>query len=352
MTAIPNSHAALLKNQAQLQGRVALIGVTAAAVLPRLSPGGLVFTDHFGCFREIEQLAQQPAASQWTPVFGYLEPAAALGTLDTVAVFMPKAKAELALRLALAASLLAAGGKVLVIGEKKEGIASASRVLATIAPTPLKVDSARHCQVWAGYPAQTGRALEVSDWLSWHTVSVAGLDIRVAGLPGIFSDGRLDEGTGHLLDTLASHPVKGPVLDFACGAGVVGAWLESRARQTSEHGLVVDGIDVQAQAVTCARKSYQQAQAQGTIIAGDGLAELQGCYRTIVTNPPFHAGVRTDTSMTTRFLQQAKRHLLPGGELRLVANTFLPYQNAIATHIGPVDVLFQDKRFTVYRARR
>lgn len=348
MTAIPNSHAALLRNQARLEGRLALIGVTAASVLPQLIQDGLVFTDHFGCFREIQQLA----GAQWTPAFGYLEPSETQGTVDTVVVFMTKAKAELPLRLALAASLLVADGKVLVIGEKKEGIASAARMLTKIAPDPLKVDSARHCQVWEAYPADTGKPLAMADWLSWHTVSVAGLDVRVAGLPGIFSDGRLDDGTAMLLETLATHPVHGPVLDFACGAGVVGAWLESCARRNGDKTLIVDGMDVQAQAVTCARQTYQHAQAQGTIMAGDGLTELEGHYRTIVTNPPFHAGVRTDTSMTSRFLQQAKRHLLPGGELRLVANTFLPYENLITTHIGPVKILYQDKRYTVYSARR
>lgn len=358
MTAIPNSHAALLKNQTHLDGRLALIGLTDATVLSQLPHGGLVFTDHYGCYREINQRGEQLAGSEWTSVFGYLEPSSEAleapthGSLDTVVVFMPKAKAELTLRLALATSQLQAGGKVLVVGEKKEGIASAVKVLEKFTPKPLKVDSARHCQVWVGYPAETGKALVLADWLSWHTVTAAGLEVEVAGLPGIFSGGRLDDGTARLLATLDSNPVRGPVLDFACGAGVIGAWLETRARRKEEEPLVVDGIDVQAQAVTCARQSYQRAQAKGTIMAGDGLTELKGYYRTIVTNPPFHAGVRTDTSMTSLFLQQAKRHLLPGGELRLVANTFLPYENAIAAHIGPVKILFQDKRFTVYSARR
>ena len=41
-----------------------------------------------------------------------------------------------------------------------------------------------------------------------------------------------------------------------------------------------------------------------------------------------------------------------GGELRLVANSFLPYEALIRQHIGPVEKLAQDRRFTVYRAFR
>ncbi|HCP20107.1 MAG TPA: 16S rRNA methyltransferase, partial [Marinobacter hydrocarbonoclasticus] len=72
----------------------------------------------------------------------------------------------------------------------------------------------------------------------------------------------------------------------------------------------------------------------------------------VISNPPFHTGVKTDTSMTEQFLAQVAAHLAHGGELRLVANSFLPYEALIRQHIGPVEKLAQDRRFTVYRAFR
>ena len=52
----------------------------------------------------------------------------------------------------------------------------------------------------------------------------------------------------------------------------------------------------------------------------------------------------------TVFLAGVSAHLEAGGELRLVANTFLPYRSlTVAT---TTEVLAQDRRFTVYRAFR
>lgn len=56
--------------------------------------------------------------------------------------------------------------------------------------------------------------------------------------------------------------------------------------------------------------------------------------------------------MTEHFLAQVSEHLQPGGELRLVANSFLPYETLMARHVGPVERLAGDRRFTVYRAVR
>jgi 16S rRNA (guanine1207-N2)-methyltransferase len=142
------------------------------------------------------------------------------------------------------------------------------------------------------------------------------------------------------------------LLDFACGAGVIGAWLQARQVAREEPIASVDGVDVQSQAVICARETYQRNRATGTIYASDGLAGIDAIWSGIISNPPFHTGVKTDTSMTERFLQDLKRHLKPGGELRLVANSFLPYESLIKRHIGRVERLREDGGFTVYRVFR
>ncbi|MDX1756638.1 MAG: class I SAM-dependent methyltransferase [Marinobacter sp.] len=322
-----------------------MIGLSDTTVLGQVSGEACVVTDHYGVFQSLS------GSGQWQPLFGYFDPANPYGQADTVVVFMPKAKAELELRLRLAGALLAPAGRLVLLGEKREGIASAVKRLKAISGSVAKVDSARHCQVWLAESVTSLSALSIADWLTWHTVEEAGVAVDVAGLPGIFSDGRLDKGTRLLLQSLAGEPVAGPVLDFACGAGVIGAWLQGWAADQGQ-SLTVDGVDVQAQAVECARQTYLRAGAHGQISPGDGLADVSGRYAAIVTNPPFHSGVRNDTSMTERFLAQAARHLTSGGELRLVANRFLPYERLINRHVGPARVVAQDPRFTVYSAKR
>ncbi|MDO3720219.1 class I SAM-dependent methyltransferase [Marinobacter sp. chi1] len=347
MSALPNSHQALLRVNHVLSGRLALFGVTAPELLAKLPQGGLVMTDHVGC---ANQLAGQTG---WQVCFGYDHPQLNAAQADTVVVFLPKARAELDLRLAVARKIIAPGGRLLVLGEKKEGIAGAVKQLKAVAPDAIKVDSARHCQIWSAEAVEPLDRFDLTAWMTWHSISREGVAVEVCGLPGIFSRGELDEGTAVLLDTLNQAPVAGErVLDFACGAGVIGAWLQGWQQKNGLPMSQVDGIDVQSQAVICARATYERAGAQGSIIASDGLEGVEGSWNAIVTNPPFHAGVKTDTSMTERFLQSVSRHLAPRGELRLVANTFLPYKSLIERFIGPAERLHEDRKFTVYRAFR
>lgn len=250
------------------------------------------------------------------------------------------------MRLELATARLRAGGEILVVGGKREGIASAGKQLAALCGNSVgKLDSARHCQLWSGVVDEPGRTFDLTRWFEAYEAVVGGERLVVEALPGVFSAGRLDEGTRLLLESFEVSPV-GPVLDFACGAGIIGAWL------TQRFGCTVEMADVQAQAVASSRRTLAANNLTGTVIAADGLAAIQGRYRTIVTNPPFHSGVKIDMGVTERLLRNAAAHLLPGGELRLVANAFLPYPALIEASFGTCEVLAETGRFRVYRARR
>ncbi|WP_297792228.1 methyltransferase [uncultured Marinobacter sp.] len=347
MSALPNAHEALLRNRDLIKGRLALIGLSDAALLSQLPSGGIAMTEHAGVF------SRMPVIKGWQSAYGYDDQALQAGCADTLVIFLPKARAELTFRLELARWLAADGAKLVMIGEKREGIAGAVKQLKNVAPEPTKVDSARHCQVWLAESFESVTTFDLEAWMQWHTVECAGVQVEVAGLPGIFSDGQLDDGTAMLLQSLAQQPLaRGYALDFACGAGVIGSWLQCWQRAQGIEPSPVDAVDVQSQAVICAGATYSRAQALGDVMASDGLRGVTRKYRAIVTNPPFHTGVRTDTSMTERFLQQVAVHLQPGGELRLVANSFLPYEALMAKCIGPVTRLQSDKRFTVYSAKR
>ncbi|WP_100639482.1 methyltransferase [Marinobacter salexigens] len=346
-SALPNSHQALLKNQHLLSGSLAILGVTSAQLLLELPCGGLAMSEHAGVFAALKR------HESWNACFGYDDPALAENRYDSIVVFLPKARAELEMRIALARSLASDNARLILIGEKKEGIGGGAKQLKAVAPQASKVDSARHCQVWSAESIEPAPVFQIQDWLGWSRVECSGVSIEVAGLPGIFSQDGLDKGTQMLLDTLAEQPVEAErMLDFACGAGVIGAWIQawSVARETAV--VSVDGIDVQSQAVICAKETYTRNNAVGTIFASDGLAGIEGLWPGIVSNPPFHTGVKTDTSMTEQFLRGVRGHLQPGGELRLVANSFLPYEALIKRHIGRVERLREDGRFTVYRAFR
>src|SRR5690554_5932996 len=91
---LPNSHQALLKNQHLLSGRLALLGVSSAHLLPALPCSGLAMSEHAGVFRALER------HDGWQAAFGYDDPVLADNSYDSIVVFLPKARAELEMRLA------------------------------------------------------------------------------------------------------------------------------------------------------------------------------------------------------------------------------------------------------------
>ena len=66
MSALPNSHEVLLKNQNLLRGRLAIIGMVDPALLPRLPDRGLTISEHFGNYQQLL------AVSGWTAAFGLM----------------------------------------------------------------------------------------------------------------------------------------------------------------------------------------------------------------------------------------------------------------------------------------
>ena len=71
-----------------------------------------------------------------------------------------------------------------------------------------------------------------------------------------------------------------------------------------------------------------------------------------MTNPPFHAGVRTTSAVAIRMIEGAPAHLESGGEMWLVANRFLDYLTPLREAFARVDVVHEDNKFRVYRTRR
>ena len=59
----------------------------------------------------------------------------------------------------------------------------------------------------------------------------------------------------------------------------------------------------------------------------------------------------TEYEITRAFVRDAPKRLAPGGELWLVANTFLPWPEVLEETFRDVQVVARDKRFCVWRAR-
>lgn len=325
----------VLLRQAELfQGRLLLAGPPADDLLGQL-PAAVGWSWHAG----EQQLLDRRFGGRCS--FGV---APVPGEFDAAVLFLPKSR-ELTDYLLQTLAARLNGRPLYLVGEKRAGVERASRQLAGFGRA-RKLDSARHCQLWQVMVEQAPAAPEL-DALGHHfTLELADGPLQVISLPGVFSHGRLDVGSALLLEHLDDIP-SGRVLDFGCGAGILGATLKRRYPQSD---LLL--LDVDAFAVESSRRTLAANGLEAEVIAGDGIDAAPRHLAAIVSNPPFHQGVHTSYRASEALIERAAEHLVSGGELRLVANAFLRYPPLVEQHLGPCHTLAERDGFRIYRAVR
>ncbi|NKI72916.1 16S rRNA (guanine(1207)-N(2))-methyltransferase RsmC [Dickeya sp. CFBP 2040] len=257
---------------------------------------------------------------------------------DTLIYYWPKSKQEAQFQLFNLLSLLPVGCDIFVVGENRSGVRSAEDILAPVAAIN-KIDSARRCGLYHGC-LEKQPAFAQEAW--WKEYDVDGVSVRT--LPGVFSRDGLDVGSQLLLSTLEPHR-KGKVLDLACGAGVLAAAF---ARLSPKIRLTLS--DVGAAALEASRATLAANGLEGQVIASNVYSDIQGRFDLIISNPPFHDGMQTSLHAAEMMIRGAASHLNQDGELRIVANAFLPYPALLDETFGSHEVIAQTGRFRVYRA--
>lgn len=324
----------LLRNIELFRGQVVLAGLPADELLAEL-PDAQGWSWHAGeCEYLSQRFPQRCVLATQLPVAEYTA-----GVL-----FLPKSR-ELTEYLLQELAAKVPSGVVFLVGEKRAGSERAAKQLAAFGRTS-KIDSARHCQLWRCEVSSKPEPPSLGAVRKSFVVDAAGQSIHIQTVPGVFSHGRLDLGTQLLLECLDDLP-SGHYLDFGCGAGVVGSFLKKRYPAAQ-----VTLLDVDAFAIYSSQLTLAANQLQATTVAGDGICAAPKQLAAIISNPPFHQGVHTHYQTTETLLREAAEHLRPGGELRIVANSFLKYPPLIEKHLGSCEVLAERDGFKVYRAVR
>ncbi|ENQ4964934.1 16S rRNA (guanine(1207)-N(2))-methyltransferase RsmC [Salmonella enterica subsp. enterica serovar Butantan] len=269
--------------------------------------------------------------------FSLVAQASDVADCDTLIYYWPKNKPEAQFQLMNILSLMPVGSDVFVVGENRSGVRSAEPMLADYAPLN-KVDSARRCGLYHGRLEKQPQ-FSLESWLAEYNID--GLTIKT--LPGVFSRDGLDVGSQLLLSTLTPH-TKGKVLDVGCGAGVLSAALASHSPKVR-----LTLCDVSAPAVEASRATLAANGLEGEVFASNVFSEVKGRFDMIISNPPFHDGMQTSLDAAQTLIRGAVRHLNSGGELRIVANAFLPYPKILDETFGFHEVIAQTGRFKVYR---
>jgi 16S rRNA (guanine1207-N2)-methyltransferase len=266
---------------------------------------------------------------------------------DLVIIAFPKSKAELNFTLAMIAHCINDKTKIILVGEKKGGIQSAAKLTQNILSCCQKVDAARHCLLFVGLfqPEKLSVAFNLQEWFKKYQITIEGVQLTIASLPGVFSQQKLDVGTELLLSNLPND-MSGKVLDFGCGAGVISCFIGKKFSGTN-----LSLLDVSALALTSAQESLALNGLSGTVFPSNSLSDVNEHYHHVVSNPPFHQGVKTHYQASEDFLAGINKKLNKAGNITIVANSFLRYQPIMEAHIGNTRVITKEKGFTIYRAQ-
>ncbi|MEE2644099.1 MAG: methyltransferase [Myxococcota bacterium] len=280
--------------------------------------------------------------------------------------FWPKSHEAAIFLLEQARCGLAPDGELWLVGENQGGIKQAPKRLAPLLDGPLElVDNARRCRIFRGRLRAQGEPPQSNEvpWTHWSLPCERGAALTICSLPGVFAHGALDTGSARLIEQLRRrHKQARQALDFGCGAGPLGLTLLQE-----ELAEVVELADVSAIALAAAEESARQnglddrVRLRPVIGAASLQEEAQGPgsspgtrYKLIVSNPPFHEGRSTSYQPSRDLIERSPKLLRRGGELYLVANRFLPYQEPLQHAFGSekVSILWDGPRFRVYHGTR
>ena len=260
---------------------------------------------------------------------------------ELLLIFIPKAKKEVQYLLASLTPHLLQGAPIILVGEKKCGIKSAGSLLKPYAETINAIDSARHCSLLYCELTHEVPIFNQNDWIKTYPITINDITLQICSLPGVFSHGELDKGTELLLKNLPKK-LTGSLLDFGCGAGVIGCYIQKCFPE-----LHIDMVDINAYALTSAKLSLIKNRLNANVFASNVFSNVEKTYNTLLSNPPFHSGKETDYAAAETFINQSPSYLTPKGTLSIVANKFLRYEPLLISSYRDMIISQQNNKFKV-----
>lgn len=295
-----------------------------------------VYTTHYGYYRHI---------SSHENITSYFDSQLTDNCdADMLLLYWPKAKQEAEYLLAMLLSKLGKDTEIAVVGENRSGVKSIEKFFKPYGII-TKYDSARRCSFYWGQCQNEPAPFDINDWFKEYSVSFNGIDLKIKSLPGVFSHGEFDLGSQLLVNNLPK--LKGKVLDFGCGAGVLGCLMKALNPE-----IELNMCDVSALAVTSSIETLKANNLSGHVFATDIYSDVDTDFNFIISNPPFHSGLDTSYNATETLLTEAPRHLSNKGQLIIVANIFLKYPPLIEATFGHCQVLDKTNKFTIYQAAK
>jgi len=172
-------------------------------------------------------------------------------------------------------------------------------------------------------------------------------DFTLFNHANVFSRDSLDIGARFFLNYLPAGKKSMNIIDLGCGNGVIGLQTLNRMPNSK-----VTFVDESAMAVATAKHNVSHnlptRLADCQFVHNDCLSDFEpNSADLVLCNPPFHQAQAITDHIAWQMFLQAKYTLRNGGELRIIGNRHLDYQDKLQRLFGNCKVLGNNKKFTV-----
>lgn len=188
-------------------------------------------------------------------------------------------------------------------------------------------------------------------------VEIGEFGLSLRGDANVFASGQLaqgnvDIGARLLIAQFGNLPAADHIADLGCGNGVLGILAQRRFP-----GAGIAFFDESYQAIAATRDNYASNCPEGgstpLFSCDDGLSNYTGPpFDLVLCNPPFHQGHTVGDHLARSLFRQARNHLRPGGELWVVGNRHLRYEQVLKPLFGNCRRIADNPKFSVLVAKR
>ncbi len=296
--------------------------------------------DRLTCIQRYKPLADALAA-EGMPISKTPE-----GEYDLVIVIPDRQRQRLYADLGRAYDLLSPGGSMVAVVPNDWGAKRAEEALGK-AVGGVKSLSKKHCRAFWTHktPAGPRNPAMLAEWREYGSLRRM-IDGRFWSVPGLFSWDHIDTGSQVLVENLPT-TLSGHGADLGMGWG----FLSDHVLRTCHDVRALDGFEADADAMEVARRNLGSAMSPARlrlywqdVTAGLG-TDVR--YDFIVMNPPFHEGRDAEPMLGLRFITTAVQSLRTGGQLWLVANKHLPYENLMNECFETATTVVESRGFKV-----
>lgn len=266
---------------------------------------------------------------------------------DAVFVLPGRQRQEARAQLARAVSKTRQGGLVIACAPNTEGAKTLEKDLGDLLGGAEKLTKNKCRVVWQSVePGRLDQEL-MADWLTLDAPRPV-MEGSWTSRPGIFAWDRIDPASRLLADHLPE-TLKGKGADLGAGFGFLTMTVFEKAPKVTG----MDLYEAEKRALDLAEQNLAAFKGKRAMngIWADVTRGVEGPYDFIVSNPPFHQAGKADRADVGQgFIRAAAAGLRPGGELFLVANRHLPYEQTLSVVFANVSQLADEGGYKVIRA--